>query len=374
MTQPLTKYDAACHALAECRTVDEVLQVRDLAERRRLYARQAKDRTLLADATVIQLRAERKLGEMLGEASESGQLARGRPKIKCSEQEQLSRITLKEIGIDRKLSMRSQKTASISERAFEAMVQNMHDKIINGAPLLIDKAAAATEKKQRRANHEQVLGAMQVSLPTRKYGVIMADPEWRFEPWSRETGMDRAAENHYPTSCTEVIAARDVPSIAARDCVLFLWATNPMLPHALLVMAAWGFDYKSNYCWGKDKIGAGYWSREKHELLLIGTKGNIPCPAPGTQRDSLLLEPRGKHSAKPECFLEMIEQYFPTLPKIELNRRGPARPGWSAWGNEAVEHDPETGEISCGVPPATADVAAPAPSVTLARGAGATFS
>jgi N6-adenosine-specific RNA methylase IME4 len=44
---------------------------------------------------------------------------------------------------------------------------------------------------------------------------------------------------------------------------------------------------------------------------------------------------RGEHSAKPECFLEMIEQYFPTLPKIEVNRLGPPRPGWDAWGNEA---------------------------------------
>jgi hypothetical protein len=31
----------------------------------------------------------------------------------------------------------------------------------------------------------------------------------------------------------------------------------------------------------------------------------------------------------------MIEGYFPNLPKIELHRRGPARPGWDVWGNEA---------------------------------------
>ncbi|SRR5216684_2526280 len=190
-------------------------------------------------------------------------------------------------------------------------------------------------KKQQRANREQTLGAMQCALPQQKFGVILADPEWRFEPWSRLTGMDRSADNHYPTSCTEVIAARDVSSIAADDSVLFLYATIPMLPHGLVVMGAWGFDYKSHYVWGKDKIGSGYWNREKHELLLIGTRGNIPCPAPGTQWDSLVIAPRGEHSAKPEIFLEMIEQYFPTLPKIELNRRGPARIGWAAWGNEA---------------------------------------
>jgi N6-adenosine-specific RNA methylase IME4 len=33
----------------------------------------------------------------------------------------------------------------------------------------------------------------------------------------------------------------------------------------------------------------------------------------------------------------MIEQYYPTIPKIELNRRGPPRPGWDAWGNEVDE-------------------------------------
>ena len=117
--------------------------------------------------------------------------------------------------------------------------------------------------------------------------------------------------------------------------MLFLWATGPMLPHALLIMATWGFNYKSHYVWGKDKVGTGFWNREKHELLLIGTRGNVPCPAPGTQWDSLIMAPRGRHIAKPECFLDMVEQYFPTLPKIELNRRGAPRPGWDAWGNEA---------------------------------------
>jgi N6-adenosine-specific RNA methylase IME4 len=47
------------------------------------------------------------------------------------------------------------------------------------------------------------------------------------------------------------------------------------------------------------------------------------------------MAPVGKHSAKPERFLEMIEQYFPNLPKIELNRRGSPRPGWHGWGLEA---------------------------------------
>jgi N6-adenosine-specific RNA methylase IME4 len=190
-------------------------------------------------------------------------------------------------------------------------------------------------KAKKRAKRERELGRRQFALPNKRYGVILADPEWRFEPYSRVTGMDRAADNHYPTSAPDVIAARDVASIAADDCVLFLWATVPMLREALLVMQAWGFDYKSHTIWDKVHIGTGYWFRNRHELLLVGTKGAIPAPAMGDQFGSVLTIARKEHSAKPEQFLEMIEEYFPTLPKIELNRRGPPRPGWDAWGNEA---------------------------------------
>lgn len=204
-----------------------------------------------------------------------------------------------------------------------------------------EKVSAKNElKKQTRATKERELGGLQLALPDKKYGVIVADPEWRFEPWSRETGMSRAADNHYPTSCTEVIAARDVPSIAADDCVLFLWATAPMLPQAVLVMAAWGFHYKTHLIWHKVRNGngrgSGYWVTGEHELLLIGTKGKVVAPATA-MCGSLFASPwQGDHSAKPDFPLEVIEREFPTLPKIELNRRGPARAGWDAWGNEAV--------------------------------------
>ena len=213
------------------------------------------------------------------------------------------------------------------------------------------RRVCAELKKRMRARRELELSDKQVDLPKAKFGVILADPEWRFEPFSRETGMDRAADNHYSTSATAVIAARPVADIAADACCLFLWATVPMLPDALQVMEAWGFTYKSHAIWNKDRIGTGYWFRNKHELLLVGTKGNIPAPAMGEQWASVVDAPVGRHSAKPEIFLEMIEAYFPTLPKIELNRRGPARKGWAAWGDQAEpgEYDPSTGEIPDGI-------------------------
>jgi len=188
----------------------------------------------------------------------------------------------------------------------------------------------AEVKRRKRASTEKTLGATQMAAGV--YGVVYADPPWRFEPYSRATGMDRAADNHYPTMTLDEIKALAVP--AADDCVLFLWATVPMLLEALEAMRAWGFAYKSHFVWIKDRTGTGFWSRNRHELLLIGTRGNIPAPAPGEQFASVVEAAAGEHSAKPAAFAEMIEEMFPHLPAIELFARGP-RLGWDVWGNQA---------------------------------------
>jgi N6-adenosine-specific RNA methylase IME4 len=195
-------------------------------------------------------------------------------------------------------------------------------------------------KRERRTEREIELAAFQAALPQKRLGVVYADPAWRFAPWSEETGSDRAADNHYATSTLTQIKALDVPSIAADDSVLFLWATVPMLLEALEVMAAWGFAYKTHFVWAKDRVGTGYWNRNQHEVLLVGTRGNPPAPAPGAQWPSLIEAAVLDHSRKPDEAYELIESYFPHLLKIELFCRGPARASWSAWGNEALDLEP----------------------------------
>lgn len=46
--------------------------------------------------------------------------------------------------------------------------------------------------------------------------------------------------------------------------------------------------------------------------------------------------PRGKHSAKPEAFLDMVEALSPG-PYLEMFARR-NRLGWDTWGNESLEH------------------------------------
>ena len=239
---------------------------------------------------------------------------------------------------------RGRLAVSVAERA-SRLAPEIQRQIAAEAESGHSNAARNVVKRESRAARETELSQTQLALPDKKYGVIYADPEWRFEVYSRDTGMDRSADNHYPTSATDAICRRPVEKIAADDCVLFLWATVPMLPDAIDVMRAWGFEYKSHCMWRKDRIGTGYWFRNAHELLLVGTRGKIPAPAMGTQWESVIDAPVGKHSEKPDKFYELIEAYFPNLPKIELNARA-ARPGWDAWGNEAPEScDEKTGEI-----------------------------
>ncbi|MBN9568727.1 MAG: hypothetical protein J0H79_14095 [Alphaproteobacteria bacterium] len=199
-------------------------------------------------------------------------------------------------------------------------------------------AVRTVVKREARNDKEKRLADKQIALPDKRYGVIYADPEWRFEPRSRDTGMDRSPDNHYPTSPTAEIAARDVAAIAATDCVLFLWATPPMIEDALTVMGAWGFTYVSQCVWVKsrpgEQRGPGYWFTAEHEILLVGTRGRVPAPALGTQWRSVIVAPVGAHSEKPEVFHLLIESYFQHLPKIELNART-HRPGWDVWGLEA---------------------------------------
>jgi N6-adenosine-specific RNA methylase IME4 len=245
------------------------------------------------------------------------------------------RPTLASQGIDKNLANQMRRLGAMSDEKFEATVSDVREAVSRAVKSVINMDG----KADARSDRERDLAANQRALPSKKYGVIYADPEWRFEVYSQKTGMDRSAENHYPTSPTDEICARPVSDIAADDCVLFLCATAPMLPDALRVMEAWGFKYKSQLIWRKDHVGTGYWFRNGHELLLVGTRGKVPAPAPGTQFDSVINAPKSEHSEKPDRFYEIIEAYFPNLPKIELNARR-ARAGWDRWGNEAPEADP----------------------------------
>lgn len=345
-------YANARAALAEIARIDEVKEIRDQALAMEVYAFQTRDEVLSQTAVEVHKRALRRMDELWEERRRAGLVAKGTRGqlsgrdasggVSVTPPEEAAK-TLEDMGIDKNLAKRMRAVGRMSADAFEASVakaKKLAVAAVRGARDVLTAARAEyhAEKRERRDQKERELGSKIAALPQQKFGVILADPEWRFEFYSELGKTNSSADNHYPTSALEAIKARDVPSISADDCVLFLWATVPMTPHALEVMAAWGFTYKSQFVWVKDRAGTGYWNRNKHELLLLGTRGKPPAPAPGMQDESVFIAPVGKHSAKPERAYEIIEKMFPTVTKIELNARA-ARAGWVAWGLEAPGED-----------------------------------
>lgn len=171
----------------------------------------------------------------------------------------------------------------------------------------------------------------------RAYPVYYADCPWKYGVRSEVTGREKSAENHYPTMTTDEIVDLMAGLIGGTSpAVFFCWATNPMLPDGLRVMEACGFTYVHHWIWDKEVAGTGYWGRDRHELLLIGRRGDIAAPLPGSQPETVYRERKGRHSAKPDYFTETIERLYPDMPRLELFCRTP-RPGWDAWGYEAEE-------------------------------------
>jgi N6-adenosine-specific RNA methylase IME4 len=161
--------------------------------------------------------------------------------------------------------------------------------------------------------------------------VILADPPWQYSFGTSCRGTARA---HYTVMPLEEICRLPVRDLAARDAMLFLWATSPNLPAALEVMVRWGFRYVSSAVWCKSGIGLGYYLRQDHELLLLGRRGDPPLPTPASRPSSVIQARKKGHSAKPWQVYEIIERMYPEAVKLELFCRTP-QPGWCSWGNEA---------------------------------------
>jgi len=179
------------------------------------------------------------------------------------------------------------------------------------------------------------------------------------------------SEPAYELMPLDEIKALPITDLAADAAHLYLWAVLPMMAEAFDVCRVWGFRPCTVVTWCKPGVGLGGGWRGNTEHLIVGRRGTMPsinptcadcggrdrgarkcaCATPqwrhngqpvppveppflNTAAGTWYEAPRGDHSAKPERFMDLIEQMSPA-PRVELFSRR-ARFGWDTWGDESL--------------------------------------
>lgn len=180
---------------------------------------------------------------------------------------------------------------------------------------------------------------------SKRYNVIYADPPWTYDNTSvkgEDQGKEIAIDNRY--NLMTLYDLKDVPikEITEKDCVCFMWVTNPLLPEGMELMKSWGFKYKTMLTWKKTSC-SGYWFMGITEHILFGVKGNVKAFRSGLL--NFYECKSGSHSQKPHYFRELISKAvsksFDDPKKLELFARSRDNmfpdyeyEGWDVYGNE----------------------------------------
>ena len=167
--------------------------------------------------------------------------------------------------------------------------------------------------------------------------LVLADPPWKFG--DALPGKTRGAARNYDVLDAEQIARFPLPPVA-EDAPLLLWRVASMVEESLFVCRTWGFTPKAEIVWvkttehGKLAIGMGRYVRAAHETCIVAARGKAAARVRDRGIRSVLLAPRGAHSAKPPAFYELAERLYPG-PRVEIFARGVPRAGWESYGREA---------------------------------------
>jgi N6-adenosine-specific RNA methylase IME4 len=165
---------------------------------------------------------------------------------------------------------------------------------------------------------------------------VVADPPWQLDTGPSafngtiEVGHDSL---EYEQMSVADIAAMDIEKISAPDAHLYLWTTNKYIESAYEIARAWGFKPSVLLVWAKTPRGVGLGDayRLTTEFCLYARRGSL--------REKQIIEttwfnwPRGRHSAKPEEFYQLVES-MAHAPYLELFAREERGGDWTCWGNE----------------------------------------
>ena len=195
-----------------------------------------------------------------------------------------------------------------------------------------------------------------------RYSLLYCDPPWSYN--DKAQAGNRGAEFKYP--CMSIQELQEmipyIEEISAKDSVIYMWTTGPMMLTACLLMESWGFQYKTvAFTWIKtnkkpllwsspiahlimgidddekefttgDFMGMGNHTRSNAEFVLLGVRGKGIKRVSASVR-STVISPIREHSRKPDEVRHRLESLYGDVPRIEMFART-RTDGWEFWGNE----------------------------------------
>jgi N6-adenosine-specific RNA methylase IME4 len=294
-------------ALLEATSLDEVRDLRDKAAAVKAYAKKAQlGQKAVIHASVIKLRAERRIGEIL-QAVELADSAPGNQYTGRLEPsaDSTGPVFLRDLGITKADSSRSQRIADLPAELFEQYLAANTE--ANREPTM---AGLLRLGRQPQHGRDSVLfphAGLSEAAPSleeliqvgARFATIYASPPWP------------PAAEHPDTVKLSVkrIAAERIPELCEKEAHLHMWARNSTLSAALNVMKAWGFTYHSCLVCLKPTMGNGPYWRESHEFLLLGVRGKLLF-ADGNQPSWIECE-WPEDGSKPESIRQLVEMVSP---------------------------------------------------------------
>jgi N6-adenosine-specific RNA methylase IME4 len=344
--------------LAKCATPEKVREFERDTAAYQLYMQAAGyDQGDLQTVNENRMRSIWKLGGLLAKAERQKVIGGGRGRIAISRRGKSLMELLDRIKLNKNRAQEARRIAALPKIELERLLLAAREcgelTMVSG---LVDDARPYWFKANRKLKHQKIAEAAKAQAATTigvgKVGpfvLLYRDPPWKYLTYSWK-GLEQTPDRHYPTLTDQeiidfMIGNTPLTELSSKDAVMFMWCTSSNQPRAERVMKALGFEFKTAAVWVKadepeegdelDQTGRGLVFRNKHEVLLYGTKGDMPGPQ--YQPLSVFFYPRSAHSAKPPEIRKIIERMYPDFDastRCELFCRDEVE-GWTTFGFES---------------------------------------
>lgn len=293
----------AQRALAEASTIDDVRQLRDKAAAVKTYVEKARlGKHLVIEAATLRIRAERRLGEMLQETPLANS-APGNQHTGSSSGSSVDAVLLKDLGITKNESSRSQRIAAVPDAKFEEYLADcVHTE---REPTFARLLRLTRDNEQPVAKPEGDKQNSRASEPRAGYEFPDADGPTllAIPPWPGCVSPDQ------PALTTDELCDLPVGRLCDADAHLYVWTNRRYLIDGFDLMDAWGFAYYTSLMFAYEEAWSDTPWADAHHLLLVGTRGDLPFRE--NSAHSWLLCSRPESGQVPDNLHDLIEAASP---------------------------------------------------------------